>query len=142
MELCITTRPRAFRIYGDVKDDTNQCLQRGEREMDYEVIVYGDTDNLTPEGFLLDRNAIPDYFRVTYSGVVAILPSCEVMASQAAKAVAALCEGRAHRVQANVGGATAIWTKSDGAPGKPNPTVLKHVRRAQDLARKGEVPYA
>lgn len=112
MEIRITTRPRAFAIFGRVDDDSNQCLQTGEREFDYEVIVYGDSVHLNEHGFILDRNAIPEYFKVTYSRGIRVLPSCEVMAANAAAEVGRLCEGRAHKVEATVGGATATWSKA------------------------------
>jgi len=111
MELRITTRTRAFQIRGPVDNDSNQCLQRGERIIDYEVVVHGDSEHLSPEGFILDRNAIPAYFHETYARGVDVLPSCEAMASRAAAEIAKLTQGRAHRVQATVGGATAIWSR-------------------------------
>ncbi len=106
----ISTRQRAFEV-GNVRDDRNQCLDRGERIIDYNVTISGDPKHLTPEGFVLNRNEIPQYFHRKWGGTVDVLPSCEEMAMLAAKDLAELCGEAALRVTVNVGGATAVWEK-------------------------------
>lgn len=96
---------------GEVGDDHNQCIDRGEREIDYRVDIVGDPAHLTPQGFVIDRNEVPAYFHRKYGVYIDVLPSCERMALDAAKDIAALCGEAALEVRAWVGGAYSVWRK-------------------------------
>ena len=96
---------------GLVRDDRNQCLERGVRELDYHVEIQGDPAKLDAQGFIYDRHKIPDYFDQKYRRRVDVLPSCEEMSRQAAEDLAALVGPVALRIVCSVGGAVAVWER-------------------------------
>lgn len=68
---------------GTVDHDATQCGIRGTRELQYRVVIEGNADCLTPEGFIIDGTRIRQYFADTYGGHVETLPSCEHIAMRA-----------------------------------------------------------
>lgn len=102
---------RGVMAIGLVRDDSTQCMNRGDREIDYQVEVQCDPELLTPEGFVIERSKISRYFDSKWGGIVAKLPSCEVMAKTAAVELAALVGPGAREVLVNIGGVVAVWVK-------------------------------
>lgn len=102
---------RGLLVVGLVRDDSTQCMNRGDREIDYQVEVKCDPDLLTPEGFVIERSQIGRYFDKKWGGIVAKLPSCEVMAKTAAEDLAGLIGPGAREVFVNIGGVVAVWVK-------------------------------
>lgn len=100
---------------GSVREDKNQCMERGVRELDYHVEIQCAPEKLTSQGFILDRHKVGEYFDTKYRRVD-VLPSCEEMAKQAAEELAALTGDGAVRVLASVGGATAVWVREGYVP--------------------------
>lgn len=96
---------------GDVLDDRNQCMNRGDREIDYQVEIEVEPDSLDGQGFIIDRHKIHAYFQRKYGGRVDYLPSCEVMAKTACEELAALIGPKCQKIIANVGGAGALWQR-------------------------------
>jgi len=96
---------------GHVRDDRNQCMNRGDRELDYSAEVLTDPDALDGQGFIIDRHRIHEYFQRKYGRDVAVLPSCEVMARDGCLDLAALVGEKCQKVVCIVGGAVAIWRR-------------------------------
>lgn len=97
---------------GVVRDDQNQCMNRGDREVDYSVEIVADPNALDAQGFIIDRHRIHSYFARKYGGFVPVLPSCEVMASEACTELAKIVgESRCRKVIAQVGGVVAVWER-------------------------------
>lgn len=94
---------------GNVAEDENQCMNRGDRELDYHVQIEAAPDALNGQGFLIDRHDIGEYFHRKYGRYVPVLPSCEVMAKEAAEDLARMCGGRATKVVVDIGGIVAVW---------------------------------
>ena len=103
---------RGFIEIGQVSDDVNQCMNRGDRELDYTVEITADPDALDAQGFIIDRHHIHAYFQRKYGSFVPVLPSCEVMASEACVQLAKIVgEQRCKKVVASVGGVLAVWER-------------------------------
>lgn len=96
---------------GNVLNDANQCMNRGDREIDYQVDIEADPDVLDAQGFIMDRHKIHAYFQKKYGIFVKDLPSCEVIAKTACEDLARMIGPKCRRVIANVGGAGALWER-------------------------------
>lgn len=99
--------------------DETQCGKRGVRKLRYRVKIRGDDAHLDARGFLIDNVAVADFFAERWFGLEE-LPSCEKIACEAARELAALVGEGCSAVEVTVGledgqaALTARWEREKG----------------------------
>jgi hypothetical protein len=129
-------------------ENATQCGAAGTQVLQYRVEIVGSDKHLNPQGFIIDNNAIHDYFIKKYRNVIDFL-SCENIAMEACRDLkemfgrGALNKVKISEIDVTIsGGPLARLTASWRKPARRPTPKLAPTRNARPLSTPKAKPKA